>query len=230
MRLLTPPDGNVKIRKNRIPTYGLSLAPHRMAGQTSVCPSSTVGCRATCLVFSGLSAVFPRIMIRRIEKTKWFHADQPAFLRQLNREIGQAVRLHGRKVAFRLNVFSDIDFENLPDSPVLGFPRTQFYDYTKISQRYANFLRGDFPTHYHLTFSRSEKNEPECLDFLARGGTVSLVRASDEARNWYRGYPIVSGDSTDFRPDDPPSHWLSLLAKGSKKTKETAKRTEFAVA
>lgn len=229
MRLLTPPDANTKIRKNRILTYGLSLAPHRMGGPETVCPSSTAGCRSTCLVFSGRARIFPQVIISRVQKTQFFWADRPGFIRQLNREIGQAIRLNGRKkIAFRLNVFSDIAWESLSGSPIAAFPKTTFYDYTKIDTRYRQYLEGNFPANYSLTFSRSEENESTCLDFLRQGGTVSLVTAGDALRGWYRGYPIVSGDATDYRPDDPVGHWIGLRVKGSQKTKVT-KRSNFAV-
>ena len=62
---------------------------------------------------------------------------------------------------FRLNGTSDIRWEN---QTVMGhnnvmdmFPDVQFYDYTKIPNRY------NVPSNYHLTFSRSESNDQDIL-------------------------------------------------------------------
>lgn len=230
MPLLTASDENAKFAKSEVKIFGLSLAPHKMGGGQSVCSHSTVGCRTTCIVFSGLSRVFPRILIARIDKTQQFFADKSLFVDKLNREIASVLRNHSEKVAFRLNVYSDLSWEEMPQSPILRFPQTQFYDYTKIPERYSAFLSGRWPENYHLTFSRSEKNESDCLAFLRNGGTVSMVHAPVSKYGKYLGFPVATGDETDYRPaDNLPGHWLALRTKGSQEIQQRALDTGFAL-
>lgn len=231
MRLLTRPKGNTKFKKSHVRIYGLSLAPAKMASSTTVCPSSTPGCRATCLVFSGMAQAFPMVLHGRILKTQLFFSNQEKFMVTLNNEIASVKHREGRrKLAFRLNVFSDIAWETIPDSPIVRFPHVQFYDYTKIPSRYEKFLAGqNWPANYHLTFSRSEKNEKECLDFLRMGGTVSLVYDRHSPIETYLGFPVAEGDSTDYRPDDPPGHWIGLRSKGTLKIRATAEKLGFSL-
>lgn len=82
------------------------------------------------------------------------------------------------------------------------FPDVQFYDYTKSPRRMLAFVRGKLPANYHLTFSRSECNEPAALDTLSLGGNVAVVfdtkRGAALPATWH-GYPVIDGDGSDAR-------------------------------
>jgi hypothetical protein len=96
-----------------------------------------------------------------------------------------------------LNGSSDIGWEGLRiDGRNLFelFPTVQFVDYTKIASRFARKL----PANYHLTFSRSETNESQALELLARGVNVAVVFAGEKPKMW-NGFRVVDGDLHDLR-------------------------------
>jgi hypothetical protein len=68
------------------------------------------------------------------------------------------------------------------------FPDVAFVDYTKIARRFERAL----PPNYHLTLSRSETNEGECIAALARGINVAIVFA-DKPATWH-GFECIDGD------------------------------------
>ena len=55
------------------------------------------------------------------------------------------------------------------------FNGVQFYDYTKITKRALAFATGDTPENYHLTFSKTENNDADCIKVLEAGGNVAVV-------------------------------------------------------
>jgi hypothetical protein len=211
-RLLQPGDGNTKLRKNgpEILTAGLSLAPEKQSGVGNTCPHASPGCSAACLDHQGLASVFQTIRRARIAKTRFFYADRPAFLEMLRTDLRRFQRKAEReqkKLAVRLNVFSDIAWER----HIIGeFPDIQFYDYTKNAGRVPQGI-----SNYQLTFSRSELNEADCLSVLQKAGNVAVVFADMEhnyvanrsglqrlPKTW-RGYHVVDGDISDLRFQDP---------------------------
>jgi len=77
-------------------------------------------------------------------------------------------------------------------------PDVQFYDYTKSTRRAIAHAFGDMPANYHLTFSRSECNDRDALNVLARGGNVAVV------------FSTRKGDAPSLAPQPlrwPPSRW-----------------------
>jgi len=91
------------------------------------------------------------------------------------------------------------------------FPDVAFVDYTKIASRFVRKL----PANYHLTLSRSEVNEGECLEALARGINVAVVFA-DKPATWH-GFECIDGDEHDLRQLDPRGGFvIALSPKGSK--------------
>jgi hypothetical protein len=77
------------------------------------------------------------------------------------------------------------------------FPDVAFVDYTKIARRFERAL----PPNYHLTLSRSETNEGECLEALTRGINVAVVFERKPAA-WH-GFECIDGDEHDLRQLDP---------------------------
>ena len=124
--------------------------------------------------------------------------------------------------AFRPNVYTDRE-EFWRSGLMDEHPDVQFHDYTKNPLRMLKYLQGKLPKNYHLTFSRSEDNEPECLDILSKGGNVAVV-FNPHIPKWYEGYPVITGDETDLRHLDPKGnpkdggYVIGLLAKGSPKS------------
>jgi len=197
----------VKGEKQGYLTGILYLAPHTIAGVGNMCADATEGCKAACLYSAGRGA-FNSVQAARIAKTKRFKADRAGFMAELVKDIAALVRKAKRSgliPVVRLNGTSDLPWENLHvDGFTLmaTFPDVQFYDYTKSTRRAIAHAFGDMPANYHLTFSRSECNDRDALNVLARGGNVAVVfstRKGDALPGFWQAYPVVNGDTSDLR-------------------------------
>jgi hypothetical protein len=125
-------------------------------------------------------------------------------------------RANKRNVAMRLNGTSDLDFIGLLQVKlkvdVLNeLTNIQFYDYTKNLKRALKYLGTD----YHLTFSRSETNDDECLEYLRAGGQVAVV--FDKLPDTWHGFKVIDGDDDDLRYLDMGGVVIGLKAKGKAK-------------
>jgi hypothetical protein len=78
----------------------------------------------------------------------------------------------------------------------------------------------ELPHNYHLTFSRSETNEAECMDLLADGFNVAAVFRK-VPRKW-RGFTVIDGDIHDLRHLDPKGVVVGLTPKGRKAKADTS--------
>ncbi len=220
---------SVKVLKGEklgIATGVLYLSPANESG-ANLCPASTAGCRAACLGHSSGHMSMPTHKAARIRKSELLRRSRPAFLELLRLDIAalqrRADRL-GYQAAVRLNGSSDIGWEhpNLARSIFDEFPRVHFYDYSKRYARVvASLSGGDWPTNYRLTFSRSGENWPQCEDVLKRGGSVAAVFGpslsymwGDDTGKFWDGWPVVSGENSDYRYGDPGGHVIALKARG----------------
>jgi hypothetical protein len=205
---------NAKTKKSEkigVDTYGLMLAPHKMAGIENICSHASAGCASACLVQSGRADIEKAsggrmIKEARKRRTILLFYNRPEFETLLKHTMDLAIKRakkKGMKVAFRLNVLSDISWETCMDLPVLvpetatnpytrvggypwcivqRYPDIQFYDYTKVSSRTGMFMsqqRGmrlpkPWPKNYYLTYSFSEVNLAYCLEVLRLGGSVAV--------------------------------------------------------
>jgi hypothetical protein len=227
-KLLTDDNHNAKLHKSALSgkgwmTRGLCLAPAKTSGY-NVCPNATPGCTASCIYHAGYAGVFDKIKTARIAKTRAWFQQREAFHALLFSELWKAERKalrRGQRLAVRLNVFSDIAWERVWPELFEQFPEVQFYDYTKSAARALAHAKRDFPPNYHLTFSRSESNEAECLQVLAAGGNVSVVFDHKELPDVWNCYRVIDGDETDLRLLDPKGVVVGLCAKGAGKRDET---------
>jgi hypothetical protein len=85
-----------------------------------------------------------------------------------------------------------------PKSLIDCFPDIPFVDYTKNPRRFDRKI----PSNYHLTFSRSETNEPKCIELLNRGVNVAVVFKGEKPATW-NGFNVIDGDLHDLRQLDP---------------------------
>lgn len=210
----------VKGEKQGYMTGILYLAPHTLAGIGNLCPDASEGCKATCLYTAG-RGVFNYVQQARIAKTKRFKADRAGFMAELVKDVAALVRKARRAgmiPVVRLNGTSDLPWENIAapmvtDGHMSGaginlmaaFPDVQFYDYTKSLRRMLAWTRGEMPSNYHLTFSRSECNDHEAKQVLAEGGNVAVVfdtKKGAKLPEWWNGYAVVDGDVSDLRFTD----------------------------
>jgi hypothetical protein len=221
--------GNPKVAKGEkhgVLTAIMHLAPEKVSGR-NVCPHATAGCAAACLNTAGRGGIgldadgLNGIQAARIRRTRYFHRDRAAFLRDLVSEIAKHERTakrHGLTPAVRLNGTSDLPFERFPverDGETFphvfaAFPSITFYDYTKFPARLRPLVPG-IPN-YSLTFSLADglKSETEAGRALEAGMNVAAVFAVK------RGQPlpsmhavsgvlahVIDGDETDLRFLDP---------------------------
>jgi hypothetical protein len=226
-RLLGSGDTNPKLRKSNLAgtpyqTWGLAMAPARESGY-QLCASSSAACRAACLYRQG-HGLDPAIAACRIGKAVAWKEHREWFERQLAHELTTIERRADRDgflVAVRLNLTSDVMWERELPELFTRFWQVQFYDYSKHHPRMMRYTRGDLPSNYHLTFSRSEDNESECRAVLAAGGSVAVVFRARNFPKTYLGFPVVDGDETDLRFLDPRGAAIALSAKGTAKSDTT---------
>jgi hypothetical protein len=206
----------VKGQKYGYLTAILYLAPVNVAGFGNVCPKASKGCSKACLYSAGRGQ-FNSVQKSRIEKTQRYFQDRENFFDQLDKEI-HAMKRKAQKLGFkpavRLNGTSDL-LSAYHIELIQKHPDVQFYDYTKVSERFYI----DLPINYHLTFSRSERNERECLNVLSLGFNVAIVFKQLPIE--WNGYKVINGDESDIRFNDDKGIVIGLTAKGKARKDET---------
>ncbi len=215
----------VKGQKEGYLTGILYLAPYDVSGY-QVCPSSTKGCRESCLYSAGRGA-FSSVQNARIRKTRLLFEDSEEFLDTLAKDINKLEReakRKGLKPCVRLNGTSDINWLEQGYVNIIScFPGVQFYDYTKSEKYFAYVVppQRKAPSNYYLTFSYSEINIASCLMVLDnKWGNVAVV-FKDSIPKIYMGYPVLDGDKNDLRFTDKKGYVVGLKAKGKAKKDTT---------
>jgi len=193
------------------------FAPANISG-IEVCPGRTFGCTASCLFTAGRGC-YQKVTRARIIKTLAYHFDKPRFtltIKESIRKLTVTAKNKRKKPVVRLNGTSDILWERNTDI-MQSFPEVQFYDYTKIHQRFQFQL----PANYHLTYSLAEANDAQAREVLAKGGNVAAVFRDKALPNTWLGYQVAPGDKSDLRFLDPKGVIVGLYAKG-KARKDTS--------
>ena len=236
--LLQPGKSNTKTAKNEMPTWSLSLAQANLSGH-EVCPHRTKGCTEVCVGKAGMAGVFPTILQSRIRKTQLFFNNRAGFLSQLVKELSNANKWcekHGKTGLVRLNTFSDIAWEKMLD--LTAYPNLRFYDYTKNIKRAFEALEPG-QEHRRVCYSLNEKSDMKKVrELIDRGGTVAVVFGDvlyNPSHNkigplpdTYMGVPVVDGDATDDRFNDPRGVFVGLRLKGTIMRRRAACDTGFA--
>lgn len=203
-------------------TYCLYLAPSNLSGY-NVCPCSKY-CKEYCLNGSGRNRMdilhtkksdknnLSVIDKSRIKKTKLFFEEKTFFMNWLIREIKRAqnyAKKLNMEFSVRLNGTSDInilDF-NLNDKSILDlFPTVQFYDYTKVPNRFNLLSKYK---NYDLTFSFNGHNWNICESLLKKGFKVAVV-FNGKLPKKYRGYNVIDGNKYDMRYIDKGGQIIGL--------------------
>lgn len=201
----------------------LYLAPSDEAKVINTCPNASAGCRISCLFTAGRGA-FNNVREARIKKTLYFKENRQAFLKDISSDIialQKKAQKKGMKACIRLNGTSDLPWERMMDADGLTLMQrhsdVQFYDYTKSLKRMKEYLRGEMPGNYHLTFSRSESNQAEADEVLKLGGNVAIVYKNPPSPSFYSTPVVINGDESDLRFTDPQGAIVALKAKGKAK-------------
>lgn len=221
---------SVKIAKNKkkgVLTYILYLAPASKSGY-NVCPMATggdgitIGCIDACLDESGHNRIDVkenRINKARINKTKLFFEDRDFFMGWLVAEL-TAHKVKAEKKGFefsvRLNGTSDLSmlqFKHEGKNILELFSDVQFYDYTKVLNRYKICEQY---SNYDITFSYSGKNWLECEAAIKYGHRIAVVFEKRLPKT-YMGIPVINADETDLRYMDDNNVICGLIHKKTRR-------------
>jgi len=217
MFLLSHSTGNTKMRKaekENYLSYSLNLLPHKstIGGKSiNLCPFAG-SCSEVCVGENGHFAMKNGTAYhKQYINTLLFTHDRELFFSKLVQDLKQVQKIQNKKskkVAVRLNAYSDLNFAKLSKRYLKErvfemFSDIQFYDYTKDVKK---FVENDIKN-YHLTYSHDEKGK-----FF--GSNTAIV--FEELPNTYKGLPVFDGDVTDLRFLDPDNHIIGLKFKGSK--------------
>lgn len=241
--ILTDEAANTKTSKNARNEKYLSailhLAPANLSGVLDVCPGASEGCRQSCLNTAGHGSMITKdkpintIHEARMRRTRDLALNPDSFFATLDKDIQKVVKnasKENKHPVIRLNGTSDINWAKFRPSIWGGknvfeaFPDVQFYDYSKM----PGYLLDNKHSNYHITFSRSEVNEPIAKRLLDKGHNVAIVFGGKELPKEYLGRPVISGDQDDLRFLDPrgeKGYIIGLKAKGD----ATADKSGFVV-
>ena len=210
------------------------MAPADVAGVGDLCPSRTPGCTAACLGwYSGQASMVAHdadinsVRQSRIDKARRFMRDRAAYMRDVVRSIELAERKAARMglaLCVRMNGSTDISWEGIAcerdgvrfRNLMEAFPHIQFVDYTKIASR----MRRALPANYHLTLSRTERNDATVADIVRAGGNAAVV--FDRVPAEWQGLAVIDGDTHDLRHLDPRGVIVGLTPKGRKAKRDTS--------
>lgn len=228
--LLASPESNPKVAKNGklgVMSFPLHLAPAKLSG-FEVCPQRSEGCTKACLHTAGNPAYMAQKATSRVAKTKAYFTQRKAFMAVLVFEISAAFQKASRAgmdCGVRLNATSDIPWEVVAveidgikfSSVMEAFTAVSFYDYTKITKRALRCASGSrWPSNYHLTFSKTEANDEDCITVLKAGGNVAVVFGRALPKT-LMDWDVIDGDEHDYRPADGKGVVVGLKAKGDAK-------------
>jgi hypothetical protein len=205
------------------------MAPSTMAGVGNLCPHASPGCLALCLGwYSGQASMVANVEgatnnVRdsRKAKAQLFMRDRAAFMAELEAGVVRAenaARRLGLMLCVRLNGATDI---NWPRAIYDQFSHIQFVDYTKSAAKALAHAAGKLAPNYHVTFSRSETNEADCLKVLAAGGNVAIVFGGAFPQTWNR-FLVIDGDAHDLRHLDPRGCVIGLSPKGTRAKRDVS--------
>ena len=169
-------------------------------------------CFKDCLKSSGLAQVYTSVNKARQAKTDFYNNDREGFLTQLRRELtnlDKYAKKHNKRAIVRLNVLSDIAWENhnIPQD----FPNIYFYDYTKRAARL-----GKTPSNYDLMFSYSAapKYAKQVELALKTNAPMTVVFKNGLPSEWM-GREVVDGDISDLDNVKHSGKIIGLRVKGN---------------
>lgn len=225
LNLISNGTTNAKTVKNEAETYILYLSPYTLNDSgKNVCPHASPGCINGCLNTAGLPGIYPSIQLARRKKTNLFFDDRKKFLQLLIDDLtkinNKAVK-ENKTIYVRLNGTSDIDFNQLLlryfGISFVTFGYLRFYDYTKDKNRALKYPAYSEYDVYRVTYSRKETDTDMDIKMLLGLGINVAAVFANELPETYLGYPVINGDLTDLRFNDPTGVIVGLKAKGKAK-------------
>jgi hypothetical protein len=201
------------------------MAPAMQSGE-QLCPMAAIAqCDLACLFTAGRGAMAP-VFFSRLRKALFWQQYREEFIALLKKEIANLYARSQKdgdwELLVRLNGTTDIRWENYPvtykgktyKNIFAVFPDTQFYDYTKLSNR------KDIPKNYDLTFSYSglpgfSRFVDQALQNKMRIAVVFRNIASIPKK--FLNRKVLPGDNSDIRHLEPKNCIVALYAKGKAK-------------
>jgi hypothetical protein len=230
--LITKPNANAKLAKSQgYYNAGISLAQASLSGH-NMCVGSTEKCREACLGKTGRAEYLSTIVTARIARTQLYATDPATFWAILEPElhkVDRAAKRLGVPVAFRPNILSDQPWHLRFPQMFESFPHWIFYSYTKVQSKVRQFINGQLPQNYHVTFSWSERCTNDTLTFMIANRVNVAVPFYDAKTlrptipTHWRGREVINGDKSDLRFLDPPGVVVGLSVKLPKR-RSIAKR------
>lgn len=214
----------VKGDKLNYDTTILYLTPANFSG-FEVCAGRSLGCTKLCLNESGRVILDSKgnILLARYIKTLLFFANREYFCSWLFAEIETAknkAQKNGREYSVRLNGTSDLTpliFKANGVNILNQFPDVQFYDYTKLLNRFTKLSKY---SNYYQTFSWSGENMEEVKQALKLGYNVAVPFMGKKLPETFLNVPVFNADETDLRFLDKQTGAIAgLLAKRVKDQK-----------
>lgn len=242
---------NPKTLKNGEVSNSPTIVLHLSPVTYGVCPAAG-SCAALCLNKAGAPLYMKNKLSRRDKRSHAYQYHRNYFLQLIVMEAARQFRKG--YVGVRLNGTSDIAWEKeyvTVDTDVSDYIHNKFdiyiepgvhtvisamrriglqpYDYTKRIDR-------DFDTcrylGYHLTLSWGGKHDDQIFNIAERYGLnvaapVYGVKKKQALPGKIKGYPVVDGDVTDWRRDDPAGqvHIVGLRLKRTPgQTEQLARR------
>ena len=206
--------------------------------RVNMCPKASAGCIKGCLNTSG-NGSFSNVQQARIRKT-WLWLDDPQKFLELaaadlarcaKRAAKEGMELHVRPdgttdawttwLALRWAELTELVHARLKGDKWRKaravFARCKVYTYTKRDPSQFQGLHKDV----HVTFSWSERPDAPSTAraWMARGANVAVVFRNRHTLEHYMstGFldrPVIDGDESDNRADDPRGVIVGLVAKG----------------
>lgn len=234
---LTDQAANPKLEKSGVKfgkyhTKGLTLLPAKKTGRINLCPCATVECETVCLNMKGRGAMAQGARGHRtgilLDHTKEFIHGLDAAIEHHHSTASR----DDKQAVMRLNVVSDLLWEQHAPELIEKHKDVQFYDYTKIANRMLNPDKSlkKLPDNYHLTLSSTGlvgdgENWEDLHHILRQGGSGAMVfrtlagRGTEGGKNYrppaqlpkylkwtHEGVPhvavVVDGDEHDLRFKD----------------------------
>lgn len=207
-------------------TAGVQLAPSWSSGYNT-CANAN-GCANVCLFGAGhgqrhmIHDGKHIVWIARIIRTILFYEYRDQFMAQLVKEMQafkRKAKRKGYKTAFRPNVISDIDWVKLGPA-IFDQGIDKIYDYAKVLKRINQHSDS-----YHITLSRQETTSDSLVfDTVSSGVNVAVVFSTKKGQPLpatYLGLPVLDGDLTDNRFNDPAGHIVGLRVKKTGKVDQS---------
>ena len=200
LTLLNTNASNTKILKSQNGTEfkiaSLSLYPNNI-----ICAGSkSAGCLKICLKDSGFAQIFKNVNESRKRKTDFYLNNSAAFFEQLRNEIFKFERKtidEGYKPAFRLNTISDINYTMSGEPIPAEFPKSTFYDYTKIVKTLETGIKN-----YKKIFSYSGRSQYQKSVEIALKTDIPIAvvfRGFIPVGNTFLNREIIDGDKSDLK-------------------------------